>query len=237
MNRTNSNGSNNMKFSRLDRSRSRDGSQPKIGNSRRSNSKPKIFGCESIVSDVRPATGSSTLIQPNANSIYQALNNNKQSSYRSSGNQGQKSIKGITYCDHSATVKINKASYFTGNSNVLWYFKEGTKYGFRAPLESIEAGFERVELHISSPIPQGHRSIILPNGNTFIIGGEGLKQQGTKNKVFLLNAQSLSFLQAAPMTQPRSFFGICYFQDFVYVAGGICSEMNKWGNKRILSDV
>lgn len=23
----------------------------------------------------------------------------------------------------------------------LWYFKEGTKYAFKAPLQSIEAGF------------------------------------------------------------------------------------------------
>lgn len=52
-----------MRFSRFDRSKSKDGrdkdnSQSKISDSRRSNSRKKIFGCESVISDIKPMPGS-----------------------------------------------------------------------------------------------------------------------------------------------------------------------------------
>lgn len=34
------------------------------------------------------------------------------------------------------------------------------------------------------------------------------------------------------MINARSSFGACYFQDYIYVAGGLCSEMNKFSSKR-----
>lgn len=134
MNKSNFNGSNNMKFSRFDRSKSRDGregSESKVSESRRSNSKKKIFGCESIISDIKP---SSSRIEINNNSIYQGLNQHQTNT--KALNQ-QKSTQQVKYSSYCTPIKIPKLSYFTNNNISLWYFKGGTKNAFRAPLQSI----------------------------------------------------------------------------------------------------
>jgi len=59
----------------------------------------------------------------------------------------------MTYTNNLTPIKTGKSSYFTNNHASLWYFKEGSKNAFKAPLESIEAGFERNELNINFVIP------------------------------------------------------------------------------------
>jgi len=59
----------------------------------------------------------------------------------------------------------------------------------------------------------------------FLIGGETNSSESTvsRNKVYILNEHDFSLKEIQPMFQARSSFGICYCQDYIYVAGGLFS--------------
>ncbi len=102
---------------------------------------------------MKPITGSSSRIDTNNNSIYNGLNQQISVNKAVGKNQSSRQISKISYTNNLSPIKIGKSSYFTNNHASLWYFKEGSKNVFKAPLQSIEAGFERNELNISFVIP------------------------------------------------------------------------------------
>lgn len=69
------------------------------------------------------------------NSIYHGLTRNN------SNNQIISKIQQIKYSNYNTKMKISKANYFLNKNSSLWYFKNGTKNGFKASLQEIEAGF------------------------------------------------------------------------------------------------
>lgn len=128
---------NNVRFSRLERSRSRDASQSRLGETRRSNSKKKIFGCESVVSEVRPVTNGSRVEM--VSSIYQELGQ-LQGQERRHPMSPSGNLQKVCFSTNCPGLKIGRSSFIRANS-YLWYFKENSKTAFKASLDCIESGF------------------------------------------------------------------------------------------------
>lgn len=78
-------------------------------------------------------------------------------------------------------------------------------------------------MNINFIIPQNHKTVILPNGTVFLLGGESINGQEALKKVYRLIEQDFSLREVEPMINPRSSFGACYLQGFIYVAGGLSS--------------
>jgi hypothetical protein len=95
----------------------------------------------------------------------------RRSSFDPTNTYGGQQVQSLKYCSYSTPLKITKTSYFSSSNAALWYFKEGTKNGFKASLQCIEAGFERVDLTVSNPITNAHRTVTLPNGTVYLLGG------------------------------------------------------------------
>ena len=73
--------------------------------------------------------------------------------------------------------------------NRLITFIEGHRFYLSANLEYIEAGFTRNSLKINFDLPFNHQTIIIPNGNIFLIGGEfeHQYQRTISEKIFQLS--------------------------------------------------
>lgn len=87
-------------------------------------------------------------------------------------------------------LQILKNGYFSSlKEKKLITFKEGQRYYLSANLEYIEAGFTKNNLSINFDIPFDHQTIIMPNGDVFMIGGqfEHQYQRIISEKVFQLS--------------------------------------------------
>lgn len=85
-----------------------------------------------------------------------------------------------------------------------------------------------MELQTNETIAEGHRSIVTPQGIAIVIGGN--HNLNYTNKVFKVedSYQGYTLKELEPMRTSRAFFGITYFDDIIYVAGGISGETDKW---------
>lgn len=110
--------------------------------------------------------------------------------------------------------------------------------------KNASPNFESTELNIDFTIPPFHRSMAVPNGDIYLIGGSDVQDPALKlNTNFLFDWGSRALVQRAPMNVPRSSFAICYMNRYIYVAGGLTDNStftrrceryeiatNKWSN-------
>jgi len=85
--------------------------------------------------------------------------------------------------------------------------------------------FENVELNIDFRIPPFHKSIAIPNGDIYLIGGSDDQDSSRKlSTTYLFNWQNNSLISRSNLSVPRSSFAICYMNKHIYVAGGLTNN-------------
>lgn len=76
-------------------------------------------------------------------------------------------------------------------------------------------------------IPRWHRSIALPNGDIYLIGGVVVSmnnQERTSNEAYKYDFEKNTLKQIEPMKLPRSGHGIAYMNEKIYCIGGYTNE-------------
>ena len=81
--------------------------------------------------------------------------------------------------------------------------------------------FEKIRISNNDlKIPYRHRSVSLPDGSIYLIGGHYKEKNITSNETYRYNWDSKGFINRADMYTSRKSFGICYNSGFIYVVGG-----------------
>lgn len=131
------------------------------------------------------------------------------------------------------SFKIQRVDYFEKNCkrNYLHYFEERTKNIHLLNIEDYWnhiKNFSIVEMDIGFEIPDYHRSISLPNGDIFLIGGEMtlLEDKPTINMVWSYDFLQKTLIPKSSMINERNSFGIVFLDDFIYVFGGFDKNDN-----------
>ena len=82
--------------------------------------------------------------------------------------------------------------------------------------------FKTIQLAMDWLIPDYHASIITPDGEIYILGGQDSKDTNIKyNYVFKVNVKEGRLEQRAPMLQQRDSHAVCYNEEYLYVIGGL----------------
>ena len=94
-------------------------------------------------------------------------------------------------------------------------------------VNSSKASFNTVELDIPFTIPPFHKSISVPNGDIYLVGGSDLQNSSKKlDTTYLFDFENASLTPKAHMNIPRSSFAICYMNRFIYAIGGLTNNSN-----------
>lgn len=188
-------GKNSLKFSRLDRSRSRDNQKNASVHSSRASRE---------ISQLQSSTRPPNFHNPtHATTLSEVLYTNQEQPLK------------IYKTNYFTALKY---------ANIVT-FEEGTRHGFSANLQYLEGGFSKFDLKINFNLPYDHRTIITPGGDVFLIGGQnadGNGKTGISAKFYKLVEERLEELQ--PMSQSRAKFGVCYLDEMIFCFGGITSS-------------
>ena len=135
--------------------------------------------------------------------------------------------------DEEILFKIYRNDYFERNSkrNYLHFFEENTKNLYLLNIEDYSnhiKTFSAIQMDIDFEIPDYHRSIALPNGEIYLIGGEMnlLEEKPTINSVFSYDFIKKTLISKSSMKFARNSFGIVFLCDFIYVFGGFDKSDN-----------
>ena len=82
-------------------------------------------------------------------------------------------------------------------------------------------------MNIEFKIPRWHRSIALPNGSIYLIGGVvaiSSNQETTSNMTYIYDFEENTLHPLKPMLIPRSGHGIAYLNEYIYCVGGFTNE-------------
>ena len=127
--------------------------------------------------------------------------------------------------------------YFIKNEKIqpyLHFFQNNSKELYLFNLQNLSKNqgnpFERIPLDIDFKIPNFHKSLSLPNGDIYMIGGslEDVQDE-SRNKsptIYLYKNNTLEIV--AKLNHPRSSHAIAFCNGFIYIVGGITN------NQRIL---
>ena len=84
-----------------------------------------------------------------------------------------------------------------------------------------------MELNIDFKIPRWHRSISIPNGSIYLIGGVlsySSNRETTSNLAYIYDFEANTLVPIKPMHIPRSGHGIAYMNDKIYCIGGYTND-------------
>ena len=90
-----------------------------------------------------------------------------------------------------------------------------------------EVQFEKIQLDIEFNIPNFHKSVNLPNGDLYLVGGtiENLEENNNKSPIIYKYNQKNQCLDiVGKLNYPRSSHAICYSNGYIYVIGGITNN-------------
>ena len=91
-------------------------------------------------------------------------------------------------------------------------------------LEQGEASFSSIELDITFKIPEFHKSIAVPNGDLYLIGGSlsvnGLKSQ----KIYKYDFSKNTLAYCTSLKFGRSSHSVCFNNKYIYVLGGFLNN-------------
>ena len=115
-----------------------------------------------------------------------------------------------------SNYKINMPNYFQPQAQKLLHFFYETSIFF-LDLEQLHTRrtFNQTNLKISFIIPSFHKSIIIPNGDIYLIGGtffvsDQEKSSSKSNAVYFFNKEGLTLDIAGKMNDARSSHSICF---------------------------
>jgi hypothetical protein len=110
-------------------------------------------------------------------------------------------------------VRRNISNYFLPQAQkLLHFFNE--KSIFFLDLEQLSKinKFTQTELNIASPVPSFHKSIIIPNGDIYLIGGN--VNSSKSDLIFIFNKRRLTLDPVGKLNDARSSHSICYLGIF-----------------------
>ena len=87
------------------------------------------------------------------------------------------------------------------------------------PLSKIKPKFEKIKLVSNTDLPIRHRSVIIPDGSIYLIGGLN-KMNIVTTETFKFNWENKMLLSKADMQIARKSFGVCYLNGFISIIGG-----------------
>lgn len=114
---------------------------------------------------------------------------------------------------------------------LLHFFQNDSKNLYILNLEDLTRDkinkFKKVELDIDFNIPTFHKSIILPNGEIYLIGGSFENEDNNKSQnIFKYTPQTKKLEISGKLYYPRSSHALCFSHPFIYVVGGIGKDKN-----------
>lgn len=133
-------------------------------------------------------------------------------------------VKLSNYFRMGATMK--NLHYFEDQSYKLHLIDIERLHYAEAIKEKGPEIFKTVDLDIDFKIPQGHASIMTPNGQLFLIGGDG------SNRTYEYDYYHKTLVKRRDMKIHRWGHGVCYANDFIYAIGGRSQECERYSVKR-----
>ena len=86
--------------------------------------------------------------------------------------------------------------------------------------KNFKPKFDKIKFSSQIELPQRHRTVILPDGTIYLIGGHYKISNLTSSETLRFNWETKAFVNRADMYTPRKSFGVCYNDGFIYVVGG-----------------
>jgi len=133
--------------------------------------------------------------------------------------------------DQKEQFPVTSSDYFEpGSSRKFLHFFQNHENRFHyinlnGLSRNSRPNFESIELNIDFRIPPFHKSIAIPNGDIYLIGGSDDQDASRKlSTSYLFDWSSHSLIPRANLSVPRSSFAICYMNKHIYVAGGLTNN-------------
>lgn len=114
----------------------------------------------------------------------------------------------------------------------LHFFQNNSKELYLLDLKNINSKnsnlfFEKITLDIDFNIPNFHKSIALPNGDIYLIGGSFDFDEPNNNKssrIYKYISSNNQLEIVAKLNYSRSSHAICYCNGFIYIVGGVTNN-------------
>ena len=139
----------------------------------------------------------------------------------------------VYHNDTSIKYPINMPDYFEpGCKRQFLHFFQNHENRFHyidleQLISSSRASFNTLELRSSFTIPPFHKSIAVPNGDIYLVGGSDVRNSSKKlSSTYVLDLDQADLIPKAQMNVPRSSFAICYMNKFIYAIGGLTNNSN-----------
>ena len=92
-------------------------------------------------------------------------------------------------------------------------------------ISTQKANFEAIELNINFRIPPFHKSISIPNGDIYLVGGSDPVNNNKKHSTnYFFDFHKRTLISRASMNTARSSFAICYMNRSIYAVGGLTNN-------------
>jgi hypothetical protein len=121
------------------------------------------------------------------------------------------------YYENSCSKKF--IHFFQNHENRLHYV-DLEKF-----MHSQKVGIESIELDINFRVPPFHKSIAIPNGDIYLIGGADPNNNNKKhNTTYTFDFGKRTLVPRASLNIARSSFAICYMKGYIYAVGGLTNN-------------
>lgn len=130
-----------------------------------------------------------------------------------SGSKGiKKNIIGMNTFKESSPHKY--LHFFLKDENILQYLD----------LEQGDTSFSSISIDITFKVPEFHKSIAIPNGDLYLLGGSiatnGLKSQ----KIYKYDFEHNTLAYCTSMKYGRSSHSVCFNSKYIYILGGFLNN-------------
>ncbi|KAL4447040.1 hypothetical protein ABPG74_013892 [Tetrahymena malaccensis] len=170
--------------------------------------------------------------------VFQQVNDIHNQSYRIANDlAGISPLKGTNSNFHSTapplagkgpreTIEIHIADYFDESckrKNLHFFIYDSDNKSCKLIYLDLNGNkqFQIINIDVDFPLPAFHKSIALPDGEIYLIGGT--KPDKTKsNAIYRYDATNKKLVKESEgMKEGRSSFGVCILRNCIYVIGGI----------------
>ena len=132
----------------------------------------------------------------------------------------------------SYNFQIKNLDFFNKSTSAkfLHFFQQKSKFLHIYNLEELKNNVVKeykLEMNIDFKIPRWHRSITIPNGAIYLIGGVvtfNTNQEATSNSAYVYDYEANTLNPIKPMNIPRSGHGVAYMNEKIYCVGGFTDE-------------
>ncbi|KRX01533.1 hypothetical protein PPERSA_01436 [Pseudocohnilembus persalinus] len=127
-------------------------------------------------------------------------------------------------------LEVNLKDYFLPDCQrkYLHFFvqEEDCTKLYYCDVEQDKTRYQEIKLGPDQFAPDFHKSIILPNGDIYLIGGTSLSGQKS-NQISKFDWNSKELVPVAEMKYPRSSHALAYLNEKIYIIGGYTTNADK----------